>query len=211
MDTWAGNTGRPITLNKYLYANADQVMYADPSGYFGFSTLGGSVRGALSTIAHASYRFGARVATKGVKSLKKSLKKREWAIYRVKLARGFSLSHEFIWAKNIRTKKGIGYHVGADPREALRSARTGTFVDGTFTIAPENKVNEVGGRKLNVVSKKLVTRLSKFGFSLWNMSTAGFMKEGDSCTFSYNIPNANCITWTEKAEKKAKKWALFPL
>ena len=32
MDTWAGKSQSPITLNKYLYAGADPVSYVDPSG-----------------------------------------------------------------------------------------------------------------------------------------------------------------------------------
>lgn len=33
-DTWMGNNHDPVTLHKYLYANADPVTYTDPSGYF---------------------------------------------------------------------------------------------------------------------------------------------------------------------------------
>ncbi|MCG8672358.1 MAG: hypothetical protein MI867_23330, partial [Pseudomonadales bacterium] len=35
MDTWAGIDNQPITLNKYLYANADPVIYVDPTGNYG--------------------------------------------------------------------------------------------------------------------------------------------------------------------------------
>ncbi|MBL4827259.1 MAG: RHS repeat-associated core domain-containing protein [Spongiibacteraceae bacterium] len=33
-DTWMGNNHDPITLHKYLYANADPVNYIDPTGDF---------------------------------------------------------------------------------------------------------------------------------------------------------------------------------
>lgn len=32
MDPWSGDAGRPITLNKYLYADGDPVRYSDPTG-----------------------------------------------------------------------------------------------------------------------------------------------------------------------------------
>ncbi|MFO7898545.1 MAG: RHS repeat-associated core domain-containing protein [Planctomycetota bacterium] len=35
VDPMAGNLHEPITLNKYLYANADPTTYADPNGHFG--------------------------------------------------------------------------------------------------------------------------------------------------------------------------------
>ncbi|WP_245555099.1 RHS repeat-associated core domain-containing protein [Hahella ganghwensis] len=35
MDTWMGVNSDPITLHKYLYANADPVAYTDPTGNFG--------------------------------------------------------------------------------------------------------------------------------------------------------------------------------
>ncbi len=34
MDTYAGTLDNPVSLHKYLYANANPVMYTDPSGYF---------------------------------------------------------------------------------------------------------------------------------------------------------------------------------
>ena len=34
MDTWQGNLYEPVTLHKYLYANANPVKYKDPSGMF---------------------------------------------------------------------------------------------------------------------------------------------------------------------------------
>ena len=34
MDTYQGSIFEPATLHKYLYANANPVMYTDPSGYF---------------------------------------------------------------------------------------------------------------------------------------------------------------------------------
>ena len=37
MDSYQGNLYEPVTLHKYLYANANPVVYTDPTGYFSFS------------------------------------------------------------------------------------------------------------------------------------------------------------------------------
>ncbi|MFL0806491.1 MAG: hypothetical protein K6L60_04295 [Oceanobacter sp.] len=44
LDEWAGNSQDPITLNKYLYGNADPVRYVDPTGRFSIGSLMASVR-----------------------------------------------------------------------------------------------------------------------------------------------------------------------
>jgi RHS repeat-associated protein len=35
MDSWGGDNNKPITLNKYIYGNANPVIYIDPNGKFG--------------------------------------------------------------------------------------------------------------------------------------------------------------------------------
>ena len=37
MDSYQGSLYEPVTLHKYLYANANPVVYTDPTGYFSFS------------------------------------------------------------------------------------------------------------------------------------------------------------------------------
>ena len=34
MDPWGGNTSDPLSLHKYLYANANPVMFSDPTGMY---------------------------------------------------------------------------------------------------------------------------------------------------------------------------------
>ncbi|PWQ95050.1 RHS repeat-associated core domain-containing protein [Leucothrix arctica] len=54
-DTWMGRSHDPITLNKYLYANSNSVLYLDPSGYS--ANLAGvsaasSIQGTIVSTAH---------------------------------------------------------------------------------------------------------------------------------------------------------------
>nr|WP_256446259.1 RHS repeat-associated core domain-containing protein [Hahella sp. HN01] len=54
MDTWPGNSGQPITLNKYLYANSDPIRFVDPSGKNGLligQGMGLTINGVMSTIS----------------------------------------------------------------------------------------------------------------------------------------------------------------
>ena len=45
MDSYLGRDTAPITLNKYAYANANPVMYTDPSGQMGLGDVGTALRG----------------------------------------------------------------------------------------------------------------------------------------------------------------------
>ena len=55
MDSYMGQSNNPITLHKYLYANANPVMYTDPSGYF----VGGFGGFAMSFAGTSAVRYGA--------------------------------------------------------------------------------------------------------------------------------------------------------
>ena len=52
MDSYQGNVYDPVSLHKYLYANANPVKYSDPSGYFSLaeSTIATSIQSTLNSI-----------------------------------------------------------------------------------------------------------------------------------------------------------------
>ncbi|MET0063685.1 MAG: polymorphic toxin-type HINT domain-containing protein [Candidatus Thiodiazotropha endolucinida] len=56
-DTWMGNNHDPITLHKYLYANADPGNMIDPSGHFGLASLGTTLNilGNIMTTVSTAY------------------------------------------------------------------------------------------------------------------------------------------------------------
>ena len=52
MDSYEGSIDDPVSLHKYLYANANPVMYTDPSGCMSVAGMAvvGAISGALSGI-----------------------------------------------------------------------------------------------------------------------------------------------------------------
>ena len=53
MDEYAGSAFEPVSLHKYLYANANPVMFSDPSGYFSLGEF--SAANAISSTLDKMY------------------------------------------------------------------------------------------------------------------------------------------------------------
>jgi RHS repeat-associated protein len=63
MDTWQGNSFDPVTLHKYLYANADPVNNIDPTGHF---SIGGAFGAAAITGVLATTTVSATIRSMAV-------------------------------------------------------------------------------------------------------------------------------------------------
>ena len=72
MDSYQGSIYDPVTLHKYLYANANPVMYTDPSGYS--STLEENMTClTISTIIASSFILANQVALNIFSSLRQNM------------------------------------------------------------------------------------------------------------------------------------------
>jgi len=61
MDTWMGRNHDPITLHKYIYANADPTVYTDPTGNFSIGEFMATVRVRAIGVVQATVRFGSKI------------------------------------------------------------------------------------------------------------------------------------------------------
>jgi RHS repeat-associated protein len=66
-DTYMGNSADPVSLHKYLYANANPVTYTDPTGHFGMTdaVMASNVQATLQNIQIESYSTILNVVTGG--------------------------------------------------------------------------------------------------------------------------------------------------
>ncbi len=83
MDSWDGVDTDPVTLHKYLYANASPASYTDPSGHMALASVGISlnINISLAQFATATAITGATLI--GTKAIVDSMGNRKWALWDV--------------------------------------------------------------------------------------------------------------------------------
>ena len=70
MDSYAGSISEPVSLHKYLYANANPVMYKDPSGNFAAAMSLTATQAVYTSISEQEMAYNAAVLNIGLKALK---------------------------------------------------------------------------------------------------------------------------------------------
>ena len=92
MDTWKGVNRKPITLNKYTYADSDPVNHIDPSGKFSLAGLSisstgnvmlatraisiGLLRRGVNQAITATIKQSGKLATHALKSVRACIRKK---------------------------------------------------------------------------------------------------------------------------------------
>jgi RHS repeat-associated protein len=91
MDEHPGSQRIPLTLNKYLYGNADPVNHVDPSGYF---TMGGVMSGigGLASISIRAIGFYSKFIDPFVENFDSEVPTLWDAVMQVTLGRGLALA-----------------------------------------------------------------------------------------------------------------------
>nr|WP_252738735.1 RHS repeat-associated core domain-containing protein [Colwellia sp. D2M02] len=83
MDEWGGKTCKPITLNKYIYADSDAINGIDPSGYMTIagqlSIVNASMR--LSSVSMPSYASFALKASAATYIVAVGFENTSWSIF----------------------------------------------------------------------------------------------------------------------------------
>ena len=192
MDTFEGRSQDPITLHKYLYANANPVMFTDPTGMFSLSELSivQKIQGVLRKIA--------------VPTIRRAFKARTNIIYAAFGATRFiAIPHAFIYVKKtVPRKKFIRFDVGP---ASVGGALKRPFTRGLGGISAQ----EVSRRNIFLIPgvTKKIARLSETQYQLWKRAVLSFPS---GCEYGL-VTGPNCITWTIRAAIAARAMQKLPL
>jgi len=171
-DTYDGTQANPVTQNHYLYANANPVMFVDPSGNMAVQAVASiSLMGGLSAID--AIKVGA-VATGVLFQLRANKQ------YVVTLNRDYSQNdlHLYIYAEDIKFNSDYRYEVAIGKYGGMLVKR-----DDSET------------------HNKSFTRLSPLQFKAWenivfySHNRHPMYSNSNVRSYSYSIPFGNCVSW----------------
>jgi RHS repeat-associated protein len=212
MDTLEATLQEPRSLHRYLFAFNDPVNRIDPSGH--------------QSLAEEEETMAVEetLDAEEVEELE-SPKPRPWELWDVTLIKGIKFfSHEFVWATNLETGNGYGYHVVTVNKRDMRRSNFGIEVPGLFYIIPQNRMDYAFPfGQLEIASSYPFALLTNGQFIFWNaiVVTLGGICDLESIEdltngtyvkgkFPYKMPSNTCITWTRDARRAAWTAMLLP-
>ena len=199
MDEHPGSQSIPLTLNKYLYGNADPVNHVDPSGNMSLGDIGAglNIQGILSTSAFRS------VSQKALDIARKS---KTFDIYDYVM---WPL-HFYMFAESKTLRMGIRYDIGNDLGWGgmlnFQSNPFGEITGGAIEGAAQRK--DLRGKSIRIAKHTLGQWLT------WHVLVVG--SEQITCKldkpYSFNpMRGTNCLSWTMGASAKAVAISRLPL
>ena len=171
MDTYQGSTFDPVSLHKYLYANANPVMYVDPSGYNSLTSQ--------------------QVATAGMAVIAAIIVTNDnWAMNVYKNIRSSFAANSYFVPKYIFQIDDIfimqiasGLLTSADANDEVSSEITSGATSGTGAAAPDPKNNK------NKKNKKKNEVDNEQNQKSQNDQNNSFVKHGHSKPPKQGVPN----------------------
>ena len=135
MDTYQGSIFDPVSLHKYLYANANPVMNSDPSGY---ATLTGTQVAVLgATFIAAAIASNSTWAMNVYKNIRSSFAANSYFVPKYI----FQIDDVFV------THIASGLLTSADANDEVSSEITSGATSGTGAAAPDPKNNKNKNKK----------------------------------------------------------------
>ena len=200
MDEHPGSQSIPLTLNKYLYGNADPVNHVDPSGNMSLGDIGAglNIQGILGTSAFRS------VSQKALDIARKS---KTFDIYDYVM---WPL-HFYMFAESKTLRMGIRYDIGNNVGwGGMLNFRSNPFgeIDGGFIKARAAQRKDLQGKSIRIAKHTLGQWLT------WHVLVVG--SEQITCKldkpYSFNpMRGTNCLSWTMGASAKAVAISRLPL
>ena len=205
-DSWEGDTGTPVSLNKYLYADINPINNSDPSGHSSLALELGALDLRLTINSMSVLQVTSAI---GIGILGGKYLTRPWTINLVSTTEnGF---HMFIFAEDTRENAGWRYDIGFDNSFTMGRANARPFssFDGII-FKSWNATSEVTGVKIPIA------KLSDNLHSLWDAYVFGVpdvIDEDGNGVKPYRYrryPGPNCTTWSLWAASRAFGISLLP-
>ena len=220
VDTDAGDNREPLSLHKYLYADADAVNNWDPTGHDSIAEV--EVTSSIDAdVEKEQSQNDAKVVRESAQNNK------QIAIYfcignglgsRSFGAAGEPFGHAFIFAMNINTLIGVRYEVNPTSsgiRRFMRSTKFGRFFgtfDGELQISEPMPLEELEG---DVTVAKVVAAHNIGQFAIWNGVAQTLANAPDPLKYRFaTIPGLgdayNCYSWAIEASASAYTLQFLP-